>query len=174
MFFFLWPLYSLSFLNLRLLITILVIIFSLVLSVLPWLTTSGYPIGIFKLLTIVLSVLPRFTASDYSFGTFKHLASVLSVLLRFTLLITTLWYSNIWSLYCLSFDSRLMNIPLVSSNIWPLHFCSSIYDKWSISGQAEMKSSTSVRTGVYRIVMMAIPLSYLFILNIVVIPLNWR
>ena len=43
------------------------------------------------LLSIVLSVL-RFTASDYPFGIF-------------------------WSLYCLSFDLRLLITPLVSSNL---------------------------------------------------------
>jgi hypothetical protein len=40
---------------------------------------SGYPFGIFTLLTNVLSV-PWFAASDYPFGIFKHLTIALSVL----------------------------------------------------------------------------------------------
>ena len=66
-------------------------------------TASDYPFVIVTRLVIVLSIL-LFTASDYPFVTFTRLAIVLSIL-RFT-----------------SSDT-----PLVSSNIWPLYVCPSIY-----------------------------------------------
>ena len=109
-------LYYLSFLDLRLLITLLVscgrcivcpssinefwlplwYLLAIVFSVLPRFTTSDYPFGILwplyclSFLDFVLSVIPRFTTSDYPFGIF-------------------------WPLYCLSFlDLRLLITPLVS------------------------------------------------------------
>jgi CBS domain containing-hemolysin-like protein len=68
---------------------------AIALSVLPRLTASAYPVGIFKLLAIVLSVLPRLTASTYPVGIFKLLAIVLSVLLWLTLLLIPLVSSHL-------------------------------------------------------------------------------
>ena len=117
------PLYCLSFLDLRLLITPLVSCgrcivcpssindfwwplwyrVAIVLSVLPRFTTSYYPF--LYLVAIVLSVLPRFTTYDYFFGI-------------------------LWPLYFLSFlDLRFLITPLVSCGhciVCP----SSIYDFW--------------------------------------------
>ena len=98
----LWPLYFLSFLDLRLLITPLVSCGHC--AVCPssiydlWLSFS-------YLLAIVLSVLPRFTTSDYSFGI-------------------------MWPFYCLSFlELRLLITPLVSCGHCIV--CRSwIYDLW--------------------------------------------
>ena len=98
----LWPLYCLSFLDLRLLIT-------------PFVSCGHYivfPSSIYDfwlplwyLVAIAFSVLPRFTISDYPFGI-------------------------MWPLYCLSFlDLRLLITPLVSCG--HCTFCpSSIYDLW--------------------------------------------
>ena len=126
-----WPLYCLSFLDLRLFITLLVCcghcivcpssindfwlplwyLVAIAFSVLPRFTTSDYPFGILwplyclSLLDFVLSVIPRFTTSGYPFGI-------------------------LWPLYCLSFlDLRLLITPLVSCGhciVCP----SSIYDFW--------------------------------------------
>jgi hypothetical protein len=126
-----WPLYCLSLLDLRLLITPLVscgrcivcpssinefwlplwYLVAIVFSVLPRFTTSDYPFGILwplyclSFLDFVLSVIPRFTTSDYPFGIF-------------------------WPLYCLSFlELRLLITLLVSCG--HCMFCpSSIYDFW--------------------------------------------
>ena len=82
-----WPLYSLSFYALRLLITPLVSFGHCI--VCPS-TLYGFSLLLWYLLVIVLSVLLRFTASHYTFGIF-------------------------WSLYCLSFYAlRLLITPLVS------------------------------------------------------------
>ena len=131
-----WPLYCLSF-DLRFRLPLWYLL-TIVLSVLRF-TASDYPFGIFwplyclsfdlrlqitplvsfdhcivcpsiygfwlplwYLLTIVLSVL-RLTASDYPFGIF-------------------------WPLYCLSFDLRLQNTPLVSFDHCIV--CPSIYGFW--------------------------------------------
>ena len=97
-----WPLYCLSFLDLRLLITHLVYCGHCI--VFP---SSSYDFWLpfWYLVTIVLSVIPRFTTSDIPFGIF-------------------------WPLYCLSFlDLRLLITPLVSCDhciVCP----SSIYDFW--------------------------------------------
>ena len=83
----LWPLYCLSFLDLRLLITLLVSCGHCIVC-----PSSIYDFWLpfWYLLAIVLSVLPRFTTSDYPFGI-------------------------LWPLYCLSFlDLRLLITPLVS------------------------------------------------------------
>ena len=98
----LWPLYFLSFLDLRLLITPLVSFGHCVVC-----TSSIYDLWLsfWYLVAIVMSVLPRFTTSDYSFGI-------------------------LWPFYCLSFlGLRLLITPLVScghSIVCP----SSIYDFW--------------------------------------------
>ena len=130
-----WPLYCLSFLDLRLLITPLVscdhcivcpssiydfwlplwYLLAIVLSVLPRSTTSDYPLGIFwplyclSFLDFVFSVIPRFATSDYPFGI-------------------------LWPLYCLSFlDFVLSVIPRFATSdypfgiLWPLH-CLSFLD----------------------------------------------
>jgi hypothetical protein len=62
----------------------------------------GFWLHLWYLVVIVLSVL-RFTASDYTFGIF-------------------------WSLYCLSFDLRLLITPLVS--VGHCVVCPSIYGFW--------------------------------------------
>ena len=98
----LWPLYVLSFLDLRLLITPLVSFGHCVVC-----TSSIYDLWLsfWYLVAIVLSVLPRFTTSDYSFGI-------------------------LWPLYCPSFlGLRLLITQLVSCGhciVCP----SSIYDFW--------------------------------------------
>ena len=93
----LWSLYCLSF-NLRLLITPLVSCGHCI--VCP--SIYGFWLHLWYLLVIVLSVL-QFTASDYSFGIF-------------------------WSLYCLSFNLRLLITPLVSCGHCIV--CPSIYGFW--------------------------------------------
>jgi hypothetical protein len=88
LYFFFWPLFCLFFFDIRILITSLWYLLSIVLSVLLRYTDSDYSFGIFWplcclffffwplcclffcLLTIVLSVL-RYTDSDYPFGIFK-------------------------------------------------------------------------------------------------------
>ena len=118
----LWPLYCLSFLDLRLLITPLYLV-AIVLSFPPRFTTSDYPFGILwplyclsfldlrLLITPLVScghcifVLPRFTISNYPFGI-------------------------LWPLYCLSFlHLQLLITPLVTCShciVCPF----SIYDFW--------------------------------------------
>ena len=99
---FLWPLYCLSFLDLRLMITHLVSCGHCIVC-----PSSIYDfwLPLWYLVAIVLSVLPRFTTFDYPFGI-------------------------LWPLYCLSFlDLRLLITPLVSCGhciVGP----SSIYDFW--------------------------------------------
>ena len=83
----LWPLYCLSFFDLRLLITPLVSCGHCV--VCPS-SLYGCWLPLWYLVAIVLSVL-RFTASDYPFGI-------------------------LWPLCCLSFDLRLLITPLESSD----------------------------------------------------------
>ena len=96
------PLYCLSFLNLRLLITPLV---SCGLYIIFPSSISDFWLPLWYLVAIALSVLPRFTTSDYPFGI-------------------------LWLLHCLSFlDLRLLITPLVSCShriVCP----SSIYDFW--------------------------------------------
>jgi hypothetical protein len=97
-----WPLYCLSFIDLRLLITSLVSFGHYIV----WpLSIYDFWLLLWYLLAIILSVLYRFTISDYFFGIF-------------------------WPLYCLSFiDWRLLITSLVSfghSIVCPL----SIDDFW--------------------------------------------
>ena len=98
----LWPLYCLSFLDLRLLVTPLVSCGQCIVcpsSIYEFWLPLWYPVA------IVLSVLPRLTTSDYLFG------------------IT-------WSFYCLSFlDLRFLITYLVSCGLY-IVFPSSIYDFW--------------------------------------------
>ena len=138
----LWPLYCLSFLDLRLLITLLVSCGHCIVC-----PSSIYDfwLPLWYLVAIVLSVLPRFTTSDYPFGILWPLyclssiydfwlplcylvAIVLSVLPRFTT--SDYPFGILWPLYCLSFlDLRLLITPLVSCG----HFIvcpSSSYDFW--------------------------------------------
>jgi hypothetical protein len=82
-----WPLYCLSFFDLRLMIIPLV---SSGHCLVCLSSTYGFWLSLWYLLAIVLSVFPWFTANDYPFRI-------------------------CWPLYCLSFfDLRLMIIPLVS------------------------------------------------------------
>ena len=106
----LWPLYCLSFLDLRLLITLwyLVAIVLFVLSrfcIICHSSIYDFWLPLWYLVAIVLSVLPRFTTYDYHFGI-------------------------LWPLYCLSvLDLRLLITPLVSCGhciVCP----SSIYGFW--------------------------------------------
>jgi hypothetical protein len=98
----LWPLYCLSFLDLRLLITPLVSCGHFIVC-----PSSIYDfwLPLWYLVAIVLSAFPRFTTSDYPFGILRPL-------------------------YCLSLlDLRLLISPLVSCShciVCP----SSIYDFW--------------------------------------------
>ena len=98
----LWPVYCLSFLDLRLLITLLVSCGHCI--VCPS-SINDFWLPLWYHVVIVLSVLPRFTISDYPFGV-------------------------LWPLYCLSFlDLRLLITSLVSCGhciVCP----SSIYDFW--------------------------------------------
>ena len=152
----LWPLYFLSFLDLRLLITLLVscghcivchssILYCLsfldfVLSVIPRFTTSDYPFGILwplyclSFLDFVLSIIPRFcivspsSIYDFWLPLWYLVAIVLSVLPRFTTY--DYHFGILWPLCCLSvLDLRLLITPLVSCGhciVCP----SSIYDFW--------------------------------------------
>ena len=95
----LWPLYCLSFFDLRLLITTLVSCGHCI--VCPS-SIYGFWLPLWYLVAIVLSVL-RFTASDYHFGI-------------------------LWPLYCLSFDLRLLITSLVSCGHCIV--CPSIYGFW--------------------------------------------
>ena len=104
----LWPLYFLSFLDLRFLITPLVSCGHCIVC-----PSSIYDFWLllWYLVAIVLSVLPRFTTSDYPF-------------------------CILWPLYCLSvLDLRLLIIPFVSCGhciVFPSSIVcpSSIYDFW--------------------------------------------
>ena len=97
-----WPLYCLSFFDLRLLVTALVSCGHCIVcpsSIYDFWLPFWYPVA------IVLSVLPRYTTSDYPFGI-------------------------LWPLYCLSvLDLRLLIIPFVSCGHF-IFFPSSIYDFW--------------------------------------------
>jgi hypothetical protein len=87
----LWPLYFLSFLDLRFLITHLVSCGHCIVC-----PSSIYDFWfpLWYLVAIVLSVLPRFTTSDYPFGILRPL-------------------------YCLSFlNLRFLNTPLVSCGLY--------------------------------------------------------
>jgi len=89
-------------------------------------------------------------------------------------------YSGRVSSSCSTSDPRSVNLVTnpVISHAWgkdrEASTTSGTYP-WSydISFQVEIKSSISECTRVYRIAMLAIPLSYLFIMNIFEIPLNW-
>ena len=137
----LWPLYCLSLLDLRLLITPLV---SCGRCIVCPSSINDFWLPLWYLVAIVLSVLPRFTTSDYPFGILwplyclSFLDFVLSIIPRFCIVCHSsiydfwlpLWYfvaivlsvlprfcivyhSSI--LYCLSFlDLRLLITPLVS------------------------------------------------------------
>ena len=119
----LWPLYFLSFLDLRLLITPLVSFGHCVVC-----TSSIYDLWLsfWYLVAIVMSVLPRFTTSDYSFGILWPFYCL--SFLGFTT--SDYPFGFLWPLYCLSFlDLRLLITPLVSCDhciVCP----SSIYDFW--------------------------------------------
>ena len=139
----LWPLYCLSFLDLRLLITLFVSCGHCIVC-----PSSIYDfwLPLWYHVAIVLSVLPRFTISDYPFGVLWPLycltssiydfwlplwylvAIVLSVLPRFTT--SEYFFGMLWPLYFLSFlDLRFLFTPLVSCGhciVCP----SSIYDFW--------------------------------------------
>ena len=123
-----WSLYCLSFIDLRLLISLLVsfghciVCLSLI---------YGFWFPLWYLLAIVLSVFHWFTASDFPFGIFWSLYCLSFIDLR---LLISLWYLLVivlsvfhwftasdfpfgifWSLYCLSFiDLQLLISPLVS------------------------------------------------------------
>ena len=135
----LWPLYCLSFLDLRLLITPLVSCGHCIFC--PSLIYDFW-LSLLYLVAIVLSFSPRFTTSDYPFGILWPLYCLSFLDLR--LLITPLvscghcivCHSSI--LYCLSFlDFVLYVIPRFTTSdypfgiLWPLHcLSSSIYDFW--------------------------------------------
>ena len=112
----LWPLYCLSFLDLRFLFTPLVSCGHCIVC-----PSSIYDFWLllWYLVAIVLSVLPRFTTFDYPFGILwpLHCLSffdfVFSVIPRFTTYDYP--FRILWPLYCLSFlDLRLLITPLVS------------------------------------------------------------
>ena len=124
----LWPLYFLSFLDLRFLITPLVSCGHCIVC-----PSSIYDfwLPLWYLVAIVLSALPRFTTSDYPFGILRPLyclslldlrllitpldlvVIVLSALPRFTT--SDFPFGIMWPLYCLSFlDLRFLITPLVS------------------------------------------------------------
>jgi hypothetical protein len=136
----LWPLYSLAFFDVQLLITPLIscghcvvcpssmysfwlplwYLVAIVLSVLRC-TASDYPFG--YLVAIVLSVL-RCTASDYPFGILLPLCFL--SFFDVQLLITPL--GILWPLCCLSFDVQLLITPLVSFGHCVV--CPSMYSFW--------------------------------------------
>ena len=118
----LWPLYFLSFFDLRLLITTLVSCGHCI--VCPS-SIYGFWLPLWYLVAIVFSVLLRFTASDYLFGILWPLYCLSIFNLR--LLIYT--FGILWPLYCLSFyDLRLMSTTLVSCGHCIV--CPSIYGFW--------------------------------------------
>ena len=117
----LWPLYCLSLLVLRLLITPLVYCGHCIFC--PS-SIYGFWFPLWYLVTIVLYVLPRYTTYDYPFG-------ILWPLYCPSVLDYDLWlFGILWPLYCLSFfDLRLLVTPLISCGhciVCP----SSIYDFW--------------------------------------------
>ena len=112
----LWPLYCLSLLDLRLLITPLV---SFGHCIVCPASIYDFWLLLWYLVAIVLSVLPRFTTFDYPFGILWPLYClsffdfVFSVIPRFTTYDYP--FRILWPLYCLSFlDLRLLITPLVS------------------------------------------------------------
>ena len=112
----LWPLYCLSFLDLRLLITSLV---SCGHCIVCHSSIYDFWLLLWYLVAIVLSVLLRFTTFDYPFGILWPLYClsffdfVFSVIPRFTTYDYP--FRILWPLYCLSFlDLRLLITPLVS------------------------------------------------------------
>ena len=112
----LWPLYCLSFLDLRLLITSLV---SCGHCIVCHSSIYDFWLLLWYLVAIVLSVLLRFTTFDYPFGILWPLDClsffdfVFSVIPRFTTYDYP--FRILWPLYCLSFlDLRLLITPLVS------------------------------------------------------------
>ena len=119
----LWPLYFLSFLDLRFLITPLVSCGHCIVC-----PSSIYDFWLllWYLVAIVLSVLPRFTTFDYPFGILWPLYC-LSVL---DLRLPIIPFCILWPLYCLSLlDLRLLIISFVSCGHC-IVFPSSIYDFW--------------------------------------------
>ena len=140
---FLWPFYCLSFLDLRLLITLLVSCGHCIVC-----PSSIYDfwLPLLYLVAIVLSFPPRFTTSDYPFGilwplyclSFLDLRLLITplvsyghcifVLPRFT--ISNYPFGILWPLYCLSFlHLQLLITPLVTCShciVCPF----SIYDFW--------------------------------------------
>ena len=112
----LWPVYCLSFLDLRLLITLLVSCGHCI--VCPS-SINDFWLPLWYHVVIVLSFLPRFTICDYPFGVLWPLYClsffdfVFSVIPRFTTYDYP--FRILWPLYCLSFlDLRLLITPLVS------------------------------------------------------------
>ena len=119
----LWPLYCLSFLVLRFLITRLV---SCGLYIIFPSSISDFWLPLWYLVAIILSVLPRFTTYDYPFGILWPLYCLSFLDLR--LLIIP--FGILWPLYCLSLlDLRLLITPFVSCGLC-IVFPSSIYDFW--------------------------------------------
>jgi hypothetical protein len=119
----LWPLYCLSLLDLRLLITRLVSCGHCIVC-----PSSIYDFWwlLWYLVAIVFSVLPRFTISVYPFGILWPLYFLSFLDLR--LLINS--FCILWPLYCLSLlDLWLLIIPFVSCGHC-IVFPSSIYDFW--------------------------------------------
>ena len=88
----------------------------IVLSALRFTTSnSDYPFRIFKLLTIVLSVL-GFTTYDDPFRIFKPFVHCIVCPWIYDLWLP-LWHLPIFGHCIVSFDLRLLIIPLVSSNL---------------------------------------------------------
>ena len=97
-----WPLYCLSFLDIRIIITLLVSFGHYI--VCPF-SIYGFWLPFWYLFVIILLVLPRYTDSDYTFGIF-------------------------WPLYCLLFlDIEVLITPLVSFSHY-IAYTSSIYGFW--------------------------------------------
>jgi hypothetical protein len=123
LYFFFWPLYCLSFLDLRLLITTLVSCGHCIVYILPRLTTSDYHFGIlwplyclsFLNLRLLITTLVSFghcivyPSSTYDFWLplWYLVAIAFSVLPRLTA--SDYHFGIFWPLYCLSFlDLRLL------------------------------------------------------------------
>ena len=116
LYFFFWPLYCLSFLDLRLLITTLVSCGHCI--VCPS-STYGFWLPLWYLLAIVLSILPRLTTSDYPFGILwpLHFLSFLDLRLLITTLVSfghCIVYPS--STYGFWFGSKLLKEN--EKNIW--------------------------------------------------------
>ena len=118
------PLFFLSFIDLRLLITPWCLL-SIVFSVLHWFTFSYYP---WYLLSIVLSVLHWFTSSYYPLMSFVHCFFCPSLIYAFLLPLGVFY-----PLFCLSFiDLRLLITPwcLLSIVFSVLHWFTFSYYPW--------------------------------------------